>query len=146
MEVDRNGLIVLAREECLELLGSSTLGRVAVTVGALPTILPVNFRLVDEQVVFRTGVGSKLDAATRGEVVAFEVDGIDPVEHTGWSVVVTGVVEECDLHDWADGIVAGAIPRWAPEGATRVVALPTDIVSGRRIGHRHAPVSGRSLP
>lgn len=145
MELDRNGLVVLRREECLDLLGSSTLGRVAVTVGALPTILPVNFRLVDDQVVFRTGVGSKLDAATRGEVVAFEVDGIDPVEHTGWSVVVTGVVEECELHRWVDGIVVDAIPRWAPDGDTRVVALSTEIVSGRRIGRRHPPVSDHSL-
>jgi hypothetical protein len=44
MEIDRNGLEVLSRHECLRLLGTATLGRIGVTSDALPTVLPVNFR------------------------------------------------------------------------------------------------------
>jgi nitroimidazol reductase NimA-like FMN-containing flavoprotein (pyridoxamine 5'-phosphate oxidase superfamily) len=135
MTLDRNGLEVLDREECLRLLGRATLGRVGLSIGALPTVLPVNFRLVDDHVVFRTGVGSKLDAATRGAVIAFEVDDVDPFAHTGWSVVVTGVAEESPGPRWAGEIASTAIPRWAPEGASRLLFLSTDIVSGRRVGH-----------
>lgn len=135
MTVDRNGLDVLDREECLTLLAQATLGRVALSVGALPTILPVNFRLMDEHVVFRTGVGSKLDAATRGAVIAFEVDDVDPIEHTGWSVVVTGIAEEVPPSGLAGPILSSAIPRWAPRGSSRILFLGTDIVSGRRIAH-----------
>lgn len=135
MTRDRNGLDVLDRGECLTLVERGVLGRVALSMGALPTILPVNYRLVDEQVVFRTGVGSKLDAATRGAVIAFEVDAFDPMEHTGWSVVVTGIAHEASANDWADPILASAIPRWAPAGASRVLVLPTDLISGRRIVH-----------
>src|SRR5262245_35950498 len=119
--VDRNGLEVLGREECLILLDRSTVGRVGLSIGALPTVLPVNFRLVDEHVVFRTGVGSKLDAATRGAVIAFEVDHVDPVSHTGWSVVVTGIAEEGPGPEWAGEIAATAVPRWVPEGASRLL-------------------------
>lgn len=136
MATDRNGLEILDRAECLALLRQATIGRVGVSIGALPSVLPVNFRLVDETVVFRTGAGSKLDAATRGAVIAFEADAVDPVDHTGWSVVVTGIAEELDPAEWADPIMASAIPRWAPEGDARLVALSTEVVSGRRIAHR----------
>jgi uncharacterized protein len=44
MEVDRNGLEVLGRDACLRLLASATLGRVGVSSGALPSVVPVNFR------------------------------------------------------------------------------------------------------
>ncbi len=131
--LDRNGLEVLPREECLRLLGRASLGRIGLSIGALPTVLPVNFRLVDDHVVFRTGVGSKLDAATRGAVIAFEVDEVDPIAHVGWSVVVTGIAEESPGPEWAGAIASSAVPRWAPDGASRLLFLSTEIVSGRRI-------------
>ena len=63
MEVDRNGLEVLDRDECLRLLAFATIGRVGFTSGALPAVLPVNFHLDGERILVRTGRGSKLDAA-----------------------------------------------------------------------------------
>lgn len=136
MEIDRNGLEVLGREECLQLLGSATLGRVGCTVGALPVVLPVNFRLVGEEVVFRTGIGTKLDAATRNAVVAFEVDDMDPMSHEGWSVLVTGLSREVTDRDELAALAAQSIPRWAPHNDSRVVAISTQLVTGRRITHR----------
>jgi nitroimidazol reductase NimA-like FMN-containing flavoprotein (pyridoxamine 5'-phosphate oxidase superfamily) len=133
MEMDRNGLEVLDRSTCLQLLGGARLGRVGVTSGALPTILPINFRLVDDRIVFRTGAGSKLDAATNRSVVAFEVDEIDPVWHNGWSVVVTGLAHEVtDAHDRAR-LDAANIPYWAAAAGERVVGISTEMISGRRI-------------
>jgi nitroimidazol reductase NimA-like FMN-containing flavoprotein (pyridoxamine 5'-phosphate oxidase superfamily) len=130
--LDRNGLEVLDREECLRLLGTATLGRIGISSGALPVILPVNFRLVGDSIVFRTASGTKLDAATRGAVVAFEVDAMDPIEHTGWSVMVTGVARQ--VTDAAElGIRPERIARWAPLAEDCLVAVSTDIVSGRRI-------------
>ena len=133
MLIDRNGLEVLGRDACLALLEQAAFGRVGVSIGALPSVLPVNFRLVGDTIVFRTGAGSKLHAATAGAVIAFEVDDVDPLDHTGWSVVVTGVAEE---RPGLDPVVAGAVPRWAPVGTTRVLALPTDVISGRRISRQ----------
>lgn len=133
MEVDRHGLEVLSRDECLRLLREATLGRIAITSGALPTILPVNFSLAEDQILFRTARGTKLDAATENAVVAFEVDEMHPMGHDGWSVVVTGVARE--VTGDAIAAVAGPIPRWAPEHDGRVVAISLDLVSGRRIVH-----------
>jgi uncharacterized protein len=135
VEVDRNGLEVLGRDECLRLLATATIGRVGLSSAALPSVLPVNFRLVDDRVLFRTGRGSKLDAATRNAVVAFEVDDFDLVENTGWSVVVTGVA-----HELSDGEIGGIDPtdrvrvaRWVPGPDDRMVAITCELVSGRRI-------------
>jgi nitroimidazol reductase NimA-like FMN-containing flavoprotein (pyridoxamine 5'-phosphate oxidase superfamily) len=134
MEMDRNGLEVLPREECLRLLGTATLGRVAITSGALPTILPVNFLLEGEQILIRTGRGTKLDAATKNAVVAFEVDQIDPIYHTGWSVVVTGRAR--DLTGWPEVDHLPRLPaRWVPRTTreVRLIAISVDLVTGRRI-------------
>lgn len=133
MEVDRNGLEVLGRDACLRLLATATLGRVGISSGALPSVLPVNFRFDGRQIPIRTGVGTKLDAAVDNAVVAFEVDEIDPVEHTGWSVMVTGVARE--LTDPGE-LAAAQVPplaRWAPGDEDRVIAISTELVSGRRI-------------
>jgi uncharacterized protein len=133
MEVDRNGLEVLGRDACLDLLATATLGRVGVSSGALPSVVPVNFRFDGRQILIRTGVGTKLDAAVANAVVAFEVDEIDPVAHTGWSVMVTGVARE--LTEPGERATAQTPPlaRWAPGTDHRVIAISPELVSGRRI-------------
>jgi nitroimidazol reductase NimA-like FMN-containing flavoprotein (pyridoxamine 5'-phosphate oxidase superfamily) len=133
MEVDHNGLEVLERDECIRLLGTATLGRIGVTSGALPTVLPINFRFDGSRILFRTGVGTKLDAATQNAVVAFEVDEIDPFAHTGWSVVVQGVAHELTDPDELEEVQRPPLARWAPGEDHRVVAIAPEIVSGRRI-------------
>jgi hypothetical protein len=135
MEIDRNGLEVLDEQECLALLGSATLGRVAITAGALPTILPVNYRLAGSTVLFRTGRGTKLDAATANNVVAFEVDDFDPIGHTGWSVNLIGVARDLEAVLREITFDPTEIPRWAPTGDERVVAISAELVTGRRIRH-----------
>lgn len=53
----------LTRAQCLELIATVPVGRIGVSIRALPVILPVNFVLVGENIVFRTIPGTKLDAA-----------------------------------------------------------------------------------
>ena len=133
MQIDRNGLEVLDRAQCLELLSQAHFGRVGLTAGALPTVLPVNYCLAGEDIVIRTGAGTKLEAALRGTVVAFEVDDVDPVYHSGWSVVVTGIATQVTDPDRLQ--VAGRLPvsRWAPLGDEHLVAISTEIITGRRL-------------
>ena len=133
MEIDRNGLEVLDRDECLRLLATASLGRVGLTTGALPTVLPVNFRCDGERILVRTGEGSKLRAATDNTVVAFEADDFDPLYHSGWSVVVTGVARVITDADELDQLATVPLARWAPQGTGRVVAISTEMVSGRRL-------------
>ena len=79
-----------ASEECLALLATVPVGRVGVTMNALPVVLPVNFAVLDGDIVFRTVEGTRFHAAAAGTVVAFEVDSYDPDGASGWSVVGSG--------------------------------------------------------
>src|SRR5207237_5739178 len=94
----------------------------------------------------RTSRGSKLDAAMRGMVVAFEVDEVDVFEHTGWSVVVTGVAHEVTDADELERLSHAPIARWADGWDGHVMSITTELVSGRRLGalHRSPTVPGNA--
>lgn len=132
---DRNGLEVLPLAECLELIASEPLGRVAVTAKGQPLILPVNHLVVGSAIMFQSTPGSKLAAALLDRPAAFEVDGFDETTRTGWSVVARGHVELVTDTDLLDGLDRMGSPAWS-EHATdgRWVALRPDEISGRRLG------------
>ena len=133
VELDQNGLEVLSRAECVRLLAGAHIGRVGVSVGALPAVLPVNFALVGDGIVLRTAAGSKLDAALANAVVAFEVDSIDPMYHTGWSVLVQGVASEVVDPAERERLRAAPLRPWADHDRDRFVRIYIDLVSGRRL-------------
>jgi nitroimidazol reductase NimA-like FMN-containing flavoprotein (pyridoxamine 5'-phosphate oxidase superfamily) len=133
MDIDRNGLEVLDEAECRRLLSRSSLGRLAVTSGALPVIVPVNFLLDGDRILVRTGEGTKLDAAVRDAVVAFEIDNTEPFSHAGWSVCVTGVAREVRDEAELERIARLPLPHWAPNGVGHVMAISMEVLSGRRI-------------
>jgi uncharacterized protein len=129
---DRNGMESLTRAECLEFLAQADVGRVALNMGALPVILPVNYALFDEDILLRTVAGSKLEAATRNAVMAFEVDQVHPLSHTGWSVLVQGVASE--ITDPVELRRAKRVPltSWL-DGDSRYVRISSQLISGRRL-------------
>jgi hypothetical protein len=81
----------LERHECLRLLEGGGVGRIVFLTPAGPSALPVNFRLVDGDVVFRTAEGGTLDRAVGAEAaIGFEVDHLDEALAEGWSVLIHG--------------------------------------------------------
>jgi nitroimidazol reductase NimA-like FMN-containing flavoprotein (pyridoxamine 5'-phosphate oxidase superfamily) len=128
-DTDGAGLLVLDREQCLELLAPGGLGRIAINVGALPAILPVRFALESDRIVLCIAAGSTLDRATQGAVVAFEADesGADGE----WSVMVTGVARVLTQVAELKRAEALALPHWS-NGGSRFIAISTDHISGRR--------------
>ncbi|MEO6317928.1 MAG: pyridoxamine 5'-phosphate oxidase family protein [Acidimicrobiales bacterium] len=150
VEVDRNGLEVLDRSECLRLLSQASLGRVAFTSGALPCVLPVSFQLDDERILVRTRSGGRLDLALRGSVVAFEVDDLDADAHTGWSVSLTGCANAVCDPDALGGARRTPIDRWTSSPDDSLVAISTEVLTGRRVTPDSGPTrlssSGRATP
>jgi nitroimidazol reductase NimA-like FMN-containing flavoprotein (pyridoxamine 5'-phosphate oxidase superfamily) len=134
MEFDRHGLEKLSREECLTLLGSRSVGRVGITLSALPVIFPVNFAVMDGDVVFRSSPGSKLTAAVQRAVVAFEVDDVDNMYHAGWSVLIVGPAYEITDGSELDRAKALPLTPWAPGTKGHFIRVRSEIISGRRIG------------
>ena len=129
-----NRLKVVTKDECLALLRQASIGRVALTVRAMPEIHPVAFGLLDESVVFRAGRGTMLHAAARGTIVAFEADGFDLDAFQGWSVLVVGpAVEVTDPGEIAT-TREHLVGHWVPDDEDHVVRIGAHQISGRRIG------------
>ncbi len=82
-------LLDMGPEECRERLATHGVGRVSVSTAQGPAVIPVNYSVVDDAVVFRTAPDAT-PAAAAGTEVAFEVDHIDETLSEGWSVLVVG--------------------------------------------------------
>ena len=129
----------LPREECLQLLAAFTVGRIALLThegGVL--VVPVNYVLDGEIVVFRSDPGEKLDAI-HGRAASFQIDFIDPFHHTGWSVLVQGTahrashaeIAHLNVESWVGG-----------EKAAWVRVVPRAI-TGRRLAAADIPLDSR---
>jgi nitroimidazol reductase NimA-like FMN-containing flavoprotein (pyridoxamine 5'-phosphate oxidase superfamily) len=78
-------------EECRTLLSTHGVGRIAVSAASdgRPAVVPVNYEVIDDAIVFRTAPKST-PAAAVGTEVAFEVDRMDEAMSQGWSVLAIG--------------------------------------------------------
>ena len=136
-------ITALEEHECFERLRSTPFGRVALSSGALPVIFPIHYVLLGRDPVFRTDPGTKLLAASDGQVLCLEIDSIDPVMHTGWSVLVTGRAEVLDDPDALHAVSQLPLRPWIGNGDA-FVRIETSLVSGRSI-ERH-PASSLGPP
>ena len=128
-------LEVLDHATCLGLLAGEEIGRIGIVDGNQPLVLPLNYALDGETVVFRTDPGTKLRVAGRGPV-AFEVDWFDREHRTGWSVLVKGRLEEVGPYD-EPALVARVhdlpVAPWAGGDKAHWMRLVPTAVTGRRI-------------
>jgi nitroimidazol reductase NimA-like FMN-containing flavoprotein (pyridoxamine 5'-phosphate oxidase superfamily) len=123
----------LSRLEAIQLLAGGSLGRVGVTISALPAIFPVSYVVFDDSIVFRSVPGTKFAAAVSEAVVAFEVDDADPHATTGWSVLVVGKARPITDAALLEQVQELGLVPWAPGVHDDFVQIPLDIVTGRRI-------------
>ena len=127
----RGHLREVSREDCLALLGSKVVGRVAFCDDDGPTVLPVNYVVHDGTVLFRTGPTATIGRYLGG-LAAFEVDDPDEYTESGWSVLVRGHVEPVEPEDLPADPDARPTP-W-PEGVRSLYLriVPREI-TGRRV-------------
>jgi hypothetical protein len=99
-------------------------------------ILPVNYVLVNDSVIFRTVPGGEISHHALSSICAFEIDETDEFFESGWSVVVVGRLQLATEDDFAQ-MLYGKLPEpWAGGNRPMFVRLPCEQVSGRRvIGH-----------
>lgn len=133
---------MLSIDECVRLLGTAQVGRVVVSVDALPAAFPVNYRVVGNEIVFQTAPGTKLAAAVSHTVLGFQVDRIDAQRQQGWSVLVVGLSRV--VHDPAEQQEldrAGVRTWWSTAPQMQYVAIAMDRLSGRRLAGPPQPGS-----
>ncbi|UBU08768.1 helix-turn-helix domain-containing protein [Nonomuraea gerenzanensis] len=136
--MDEPVLEVLEPEECLRLVAPGGIGRVAFNGSHGPTVLPVNYRLYEGAVVFRTARGGPMDADLRTGaegvdiMIAFQVDRIDEAQRAGWSVLIQGAAHHVPEDEVAKVSGAGVTP-WAGGERHLYIRIVPQQVTGRRI-------------
>jgi nitroimidazol reductase NimA-like FMN-containing flavoprotein (pyridoxamine 5'-phosphate oxidase superfamily) len=132
--LDRGGrLESLDREECRRLLESANIGRLAYCTDVGPRVVPMNYTLVSDALIFRTSMDTEAGSYLINSPIAFEVDQVDEFLQTGWSVVVIGnaaLMNEASLRL----LDLRQSPQPWPEGRrSLVVQLPLTTMTGRRV-------------
>ena len=130
---------LLDQAECMNLLGFSHVGRIALSIGALPAIFPVNYMVDGESIVFSTCTGADLSGATNTAVLAFEAGHIDPTGRGGWSVLAVGVASEIVDPETRLKLAFAEHAPWLPSDSSRLFRLPLELVSGTRFTLRDEP-------
>ena len=139
---DHHGLELLSEPECVELLRSKSVGRIALSASSLPFVVPVRYVVDGGRILMRTGQGTRMAAATSDAVVAFEVDDFDAALDAGWSVMVQGLAREVHRDPADDPDVEQILSSWVGPMPARCFSIPLEIVRGQRLHPLGAPRLG----
>ena len=122
----------LAEDDCWRQLRGHALGRLAIVVNGVPRVYPMNYATGDGAIVFRTEPGTKLSQGP-GTMACFELDGYDPREAIGWSVMATGLLHDitADPEPRSERLRGLAVMPAAPGTRAHWLSLEVSEVSGR---------------
>jgi len=129
---DRGQLQTLSKAECLELLASRELGRMAYNDPDGPIVVPVNFVLDTDTVIIATSPHTDLGRHARSVPVAFEVDEINQETHAGWSVLLRGRAEAVEYAELPAAHQSRPAP-WAEGVRTLYLRVVPSSITGRRL-------------
>ena len=118
--------------ECLRLLRGGEIGRVVWQDDDGLSVLPVNYRVIGDSVVFQTNAASTLARLVEPTRVAFQVDEVDHATAVGWSVLVRGT---------SGAREAGDVASFLPQDPAVGVAVRIEEVTGRVISGNPVPRS-----
>ncbi|HXQ43502.1 MAG TPA: pyridoxamine 5'-phosphate oxidase family protein [Acidimicrobiales bacterium] len=119
--------------DCRDLIRPGGVGRIVFCESRGPVALPVNFRVLDGDVVFRTAALPELTSTEGLGTVSFEVDHIDEALAEGWSVLVSGVGHVItDASELRQAEATGVAP-WAGGERDLYIRIVPREVTGRRI-------------
>jgi hypothetical protein len=131
----------LDEAECLRLISPGGLGRLAYSGRFDLTVLPVNYRLHEGSIVFRTAQNSPTDEDLRTGIagaeyrVAFEVDDVDSAVREGWSVLIQGSAHHVDSESERASLAGAGVEPWAGGDRQHFIRITPTRITGRRIRH-----------
>ena len=118
----------LTAEVCWRLLGSATVGRIAMQTAEGLVVLPVNYAVDGGRIFFRTSVDGLLgSAAGWGREVAFQADSIDHEAERAWTVLVRGQLRQATR----DQVPEDRMRTWVAIADPVLAMIVPDEVSGR---------------
>ena len=129
----------LDEAECLRLIAPGGIGRLVFAGRFDLTVLPVNYKLHNGAILFRTAQYGTTDEDLRTGIehaeyrVAFEIDDFDVAAREGWSVLLQGPAHHLDSEsERAEATAVGVVP-WAGGDRDHFIRITPARVTGRRI-------------
>ena len=138
----RPALELLDEAECLRLISPGGIGRIAFTGRYGLTVFPVNYRLHDGAIVFRTAQDSPTGEDLRTGIahaeyqVAFEIDQIDQVTRDGWSVLIHGPAHHMSSDAERAEVLESGVEPWPGGSREHAISITPSRITGRRLSHR----------
>jgi transcriptional regulator with XRE-family HTH domain len=126
-------LTKIDRDQCEALLRSGGVGRIAFRASGQLVVFPVNFRMLDGDVVFRSEDDGAVGRLAPNEPVSFEIDHLDDAMSEGWSVLATGTVHVVGEPDELRQVQALGIEPWAGGDRHTYFRLSVTALTGRVI-------------
>jgi nitroimidazol reductase NimA-like FMN-containing flavoprotein (pyridoxamine 5'-phosphate oxidase superfamily) len=134
----------LGEADCLRLISPGGIGRIAFTGRYGLTVLPVNYKVHDGAIVFRTAQDSPTGEDLRTGIahaefqVAFEIDDIDPVARDGWSVLIQGPAHHMATEAERAVVLESGVEPWPGGPREHAISITPSRITGRRLIHRAA--------
>ena len=138
----------LDEAECLRLISPGGVGRIAYTGRFGPTVLPVNYKLHEGTIVFRTVEDSPTDEDLRTGIanaeykVAFEIDDFSLAAREGWSVLIQGALHHVESEAERASVRESGVQPWASGPRELYLRVIPSRITGRRITRKPAAASG----
>ena len=126
-------LVTINEEECEGYLAGGGVGRVIFRSAGRPVALPVNFKTLAGDIVFRSADDGEVAGISAQEPVSFEVDRIDDAMREGWSVLATGTVDLVSTVARIREVEALGIEPWAGGDRHTYFRLSVNKLTGKRI-------------
>jgi nitroimidazol reductase NimA-like FMN-containing flavoprotein (pyridoxamine 5'-phosphate oxidase superfamily) len=141
-------LVDLDEAECRRLISPGGIGRIAFTGRYGPTVLPVNYKLHEGTIVFRTTEDSPTDEDLRTGIanaeykVAFEIDDFSMTAREGWSVLIQGALHHVESEAERASVQESGVQPWASGPRDLYLQVIPSRITGRRISRKPAAASG----
>ena len=129
----------LDEAECLRLIAPGGIGRLVFAGRFDLTVLPVNYKLRNGTILFRTAAHGATDEDLRTGIahaelrVAFEVDDFDEAAREGWSVLIQGPAHHLDSAAERAEAATAEVVAWPDGVREQFIRITPARVTGRRI-------------
>jgi nitroimidazol reductase NimA-like FMN-containing flavoprotein (pyridoxamine 5'-phosphate oxidase superfamily) len=129
----------LDEAECRQLIARGGIGRLVFAGRFDLTVLPVNFKMHNGAILFRTVQHGSTDEDLRTGIehaeyrVAFEVDDFDLKAREGWSVLIQGPAHHLDSEAERAGAQTAGVEPWPDGGRGHFIRIDPARITGRRI-------------
>ncbi len=129
----------LDEAECLRLISPGGVGRLGYSGRFGLTVMPVNYRMYEGSIVFRTAQDSSTDEDLRTGIpgaeyrVAFEIDDVDTDAQEGWSVLIQGDLHHVDSADEYASVLTAGVDTWPGGKREHFLRIIPTRITGRRV-------------